>query len=433
LRFRVQGRVVRAAARGRIFDDLGRRRLVVEAASARDRPAVHDVAATPGRDVVVLAIADGPTLVLHPEHARDLLLAQRDPGARRSAAARVVVGATLHWASLPRGAQAGVDPGSATLERFEVVTLTEAAAAVTALELARRLDERSGNGVFPLATAAPLRPLKGSVPLDATRIDNAQPLLLFVHGTFVETAATFGKLWSDHPDLVQRLFAHYGGRVLAFDHPTLRTGPVANAIALAQALPRGARLHLVTHSRGGLVADVLARAADPKGARSGLVGAAGLDDVPRLLRVVRERSIRVERVVRVACPAHGTLLASRRLDACLSVLRWTLDLAGIAVAPTLVAFLAAVARQRFDPARLPGLAAMVPRSALVRWLNDGKAIDGELRVLAGDVEGDSLASWVATLVADAYFRADNDFVVQTRSMYGGARRRAPAASGRWRR
>jgi hypothetical protein len=30
-------------------------------------------------------------------------------------------------------------------------------------------------------------------------------------------------------------------------------------------------------------------------------------------------------VVRVACPARGTLLASRRLDTYLSVLKWGLD------------------------------------------------------------------------------------------------------------
>jgi pimeloyl-ACP methyl ester carboxylesterase len=45
-----------------------------------------------------------------------------------------------------------------------------------------------------------------------------------------------------------------------------------------------------------------------------------------------------------------------------------------------------------------------------------------LRVVAGDVEGDSVVSWVKTLLADAFFWTDNDLVVQTRSMYGGAPR-----------
>jgi hypothetical protein len=38
---------------------------------------------------------------------------------------------------------------------------------------------------------------------------------------------------------------------------------MANALTLVNALPDGARLHLATHSRGGLVAEVLARAAPP--------------------------------------------------------------------------------------------------------------------------------------------------------------------------
>jgi CHAT domain-containing protein len=51
-----------------------------------------------------------------------------------------------------------------------------------------------------------------------------------------------------------------------------------------------------------------------------------------------------------------------------------------------------------------------------------------LRVIAGDMAGDSIGSWVKTLLSDAFYWADNDFVVQTRSMYGGAPR-APSASG----
>src|SRR5687767_11162336 len=36
------------------------------------------VAAVPGEDVVVLQIANGPALMLHPETARDLMLAQSE-------------------------------------------------------------------------------------------------------------------------------------------------------------------------------------------------------------------------------------------------------------------------------------------------------------------------------------------------------------------
>ena len=66
--------------------------------------------------------------------------------------------------------------------------------------------------------------------------------------------------WRQHPQAVATLFTHYGGRVYALDHPTLSQSPIANALTLARALPKGATLHLLTHSRGGLVAEILARA-----------------------------------------------------------------------------------------------------------------------------------------------------------------------------
>ncbi|HWH84014.1 MAG TPA: CHAT domain-containing protein [Burkholderiaceae bacterium] len=139
--------------------------------------------------------------------------------------------------------------------------------------------------------------------------------------------------------------------------------------------------------------------------------------------------------MRVACPARGTLLASKRFDAYLSVLQWGLQLAGVPVAPQLVDFLHEVARRRADPSKLPGIEAMMPDTPVVQWLNGGlsggdQTIPGDLRVIAGDLQGDSIGSWVKTLLADAFYWTDNDLVVQTRSMYGGTpRAAAPAAPG----
>ena len=70
------------------------------------------VTARPGEDVVVLTIANGPTLVLHPEDARDLLHAQT-PNATRSAlatgaaAGQVMVSAQLGWPGLEAAATRG--------------------------------------------------------------------------------------------------------------------------------------------------------------------------------------------------------------------------------------------------------------------------------------------------------------------------------------
>ena len=74
------------------------------------------VAASPGDDVVVLTIANGPRLVLHPEDARDLLLAQK-AGATRSAVQsgggdEVAVSTQLGWPGLEAGL-AGATRGAA--------------------------------------------------------------------------------------------------------------------------------------------------------------------------------------------------------------------------------------------------------------------------------------------------------------------------------
>jgi hypothetical protein len=144
---------------------------------------------------------------------------------------------------------------------------------------------------------------------------------------------------------------------------------------------------------------------------------------------VADKGIAVDRVVRVACPVRGTLLASRRLDAYVSVLKWGLEAAGLTILPAFVEFVGEVARRRADPAEIPGLATMMPETPLVEWLNDAPpTIPGDLRVVAGDLQrGNTLASWLKALLADAYYWTDNDIVVQTRSMYSVAPRSAGAS------
>ena len=117
----------------------------------------------------------------------------------------------------------------------------------------------------------------------------------------------------------------------------------------------------------------------------------GAEDARRARRP--DKRISIDRVVRVACPARGTLLASKRLDAYVSVVKWALELAQIPVAPQLVDFLGEVARRRADPDKVPGLAAQIPDSPLISWLHAAdKPIKGDLRVVAGDLEGDSVVS-----------------------------------------
>ncbi|MEO5695912.1 MAG: CHAT domain-containing protein [Burkholderiaceae bacterium] len=403
------------------------------------------VTARPGDDVVVLTIANGPTLVLHPEDARDLLRAQA-AGATRAGVPgadpnEVVVAAQLGWPGLEAGATRGATRGwmgQAVLSAFDVVTglFKDPATDLATAAITRKVDGAVDQGVYRLDADALPAALKGSGRKLAAvpAADDGGALLVLVHGTFVDSISTFGKLWAMHPQTVRDLFARYKNRVYALDHPTMGESPISNALALVRAMPAGARLHLVTHSRGGLVAEVLARACG-----GGALGADELAlfdaekytqhraDLTALVKLAQAKGLKVERVVRVACPARGTLLASKRFDAYLSVLQWSLQLAGVPVAPQFVDFLHEVARRRADPTVLPGIEAMMPESAVVAWLNGRDAtIPGELRVVAGDMQGDSIGSWVKTLLSDAFYWTDNDLVVQTRAMYGGVPRAASA-------
>lgn len=279
----------------------------------------------------------------------------------------------------------------------------------------------------------------------------AEPILLFLHGTGSSTGGSFRGLWDglSKLDARARLKEAYGGRVYGFEHRSLTESPIANALALVEALPEGARLHLVSHSRGGMVGELLARAnrwdaepfAEPDIRRfleqaesTGRKGCeADGDRLRRLNEALKRRSIRVERFVRVAAPARGTTLASGRLDRWASVML-NLFGRGLDLLPgsrpvaanyaLLKNFLLAVVKERTDARLLPGLEAMMPDSPLVALLNAPDVeVDGPLHVIAGDYQSDGLLSWLVDCLAEAFYAGATDLVVNTPSMSGGARRR----------
>ena len=86
------------------------------------------------------------------------------------------------------------------------------------------------------------------------------------------------------------------------------------------------------------------------------------DELKELVKAVVKNDLHVDRIVRVGCPIRGTLLASKRLDAYLSVLKWTMDVAGWGIAGEVVDFLGAVAQlvSRRPIARTGGAGAAQP-------------------------------------------------------------------------
>ena len=122
---------------------------------------------------------------------------------------------------------------------------------------------------------------------DWQRLSSGKALLM-IHGTFSTAHGAFSGL--DRAD-VEELNARYGGRVFAFDHPSLSHDPARNVKELAARIPAGVSLDvdIICHSRGGLVAREIAE----RGATYGLT----------------PDRLKVGRVVFVGAANAGTILA----------------------------------------------------------------------------------------------------------------------------
>ncbi len=361
-----------------------------------------------------------------------------------------------------RGGLVGV--GIKVLEFFGVDVADEVAGkAAGAFEHHQLKGNAPGLYTCPLAAGQPLKRVdpKHGLP-------GRTPLLVFLHGTMSSFRGSFGDLEADPTadasaparEAGLALRQKYGEHIYAWEHLTLTQSPIRNALDLVRLLPEEAELHLVSHSRGGLVGELLClaerqRTDDPlatgvlealfaedrtlaqqlgllplsEAERRARAEAYANDakDLRELLALLDAKRLRVHRFVRVACPARGTTLASGRLDRWLSVLD---ALAGGGFFGAAADFLLAVLSKRTDPRTMPGIEAMMPGSALTRLLAlPGLVTTADLSVIAGDVEGDSLFGKLKFLVTDWFYGSEHDLVVNTGSMSGGLRRVEGAA--RW--
>jgi tetratricopeptide (TPR) repeat protein len=314
------------------------------------------------------------------------------------------------------------------------VELTERLAAVAVPPALRKIESwRIPNpGLYGVNRDGSLR----SAPAPSELGDG--PLLVLIHGTFSSTADSFRHLFTSAE--WNELYARYdqGRSVLALEHRTITDSPVANALSLLKGLPPRARLHLLSYSRGGLVGDLLCRRAfDGSQIAHDFEGEAysqlrdELGELSRALFTGGGPAVSVERFLRVAAPAAGTQLAGRRLDQFLDV---ALTLLGkVADAGTgWFDFVKAVAVQivsaRTSAAACPGLEAMMPDSAFVRFLNVAPPREAaisrpDLAVVSGDVSGGAWYERLQQVFFDFYFRRrQNDFIVDTASMTRGVPR-----------
>ncbi len=281
------------------------------------------------------------------------------------------------------------------------------------------------------------------------------PLLVFIHGTASSSTGSFGDLQKVPFDDWQAFQSKFGGRMYAFEHRTFSESPIENALELATRLPKGARINLIGHSRGGLIGDLLCLQyfTDEliEGFRTELPEPGDVSEEERervkeevanaheeqrarlrdLRKLLGEKQFVVQRYVRVACPARGTLLASGNVDIFLSALLTLIGrvsyLYGNPLYYAIKRIVLEIAKNRTDARLVPGIEAMLPESPMARFLATAKPQEStQIAVIAGDIEGGGLLKRLGVLFADyAFFSGvDNDLVVDTDSMYGGIARRA---------
>jgi CHAT domain-containing protein len=268
-------------------------------------------------------------------------------------------------------------------------------------------------------------------------LDVANRYLLFLHGTASSSLGSFGEL-KDSEEWKSFIKAYGEGQLLSFQHRTLTTSPLQNILHLVKQLPTGIKLDLLSHSRGGLLADLLARfSTDTKGFDGVEKSLLDKNDRETDLRVIKEieeiltaKKITIRSMVRVACPANGTTLASNRLNIFLNV---TFNIAGLVVGqignPIFVAFkefiMEAVA-SKDDVDVLPGLEAMGPQSPFIKALNyqaSDIVVDFPLYVVGGSSELSMSFKSLVVILGKLFFMRKNDLVVDTESMTWGARRK----------
>lgn len=313
--------------------------------------------------------------------------------------------------------------------------LLQPAAREVVRTLAQRLDRPSSDpapgharerGLYAVSRDLRLEP--GSLAPDLA--GGGDPYLVLLHGTFSNTEASFGGLrekgtTGDWDELLRA----YPGRLLALEHQTLGLTPVENAVDLARALPDRARLHLLSHSRGGLVGEVLSCAAHGSPStkayeRRRQEAHPDVEAWATLAEVVRDKEIAVERFVRVACPARGTILASRKADTWASyffnALRLVPGLDAAGVLSVVKRVVLVLLEQHLDVRAVPGLECMVPESALVATLAGvERPVSDGLFAVKGDLEAKGILGKIALALPTLFFEGDHDLVVNTSAMDGG--------------
>ena len=281
-------------------------------------------------------------------------------------------------------------------------------------------------------------------------IDTQQPVLLFIHGTFSSSKGSFADLWAEsNTAYLQQLLAPYGKQIFFLEHHTLSVSPIKNAIDAVRLFPIGTTFHIISHSRGGLVGELLCqgqlkrRTPESNGKyletdkifletelqafKKEEARKQEYRDLKELQQLLQAREISVERFIRIAAPANGTLLAANGIEEAINTAYNILKLIPvpqlIGVVEFLKVLLLAILKEGKQADVLPGIECMVPTSPLIALLNRRSVqLQNELTIIAGEVTGTGFIARLKKWVANKIFDEEHDFVINTSAMYGGGLR-----------
>ncbi|WP_010523065.1 CHAT domain-containing protein [Aquimarina agarivorans] len=320
------------------------------------------------------------------------------------------------------------------LKYLKIISVEEQVAKLSALVLTKNIETKliSTEGLFycfnnPNLIEGPVLGLKSN-----------QPVLLLLHGTALNAAGSFGSFLNEgSPSQAWiKLKEKYKKQIITYEHKTLSKSPLENAVHLLESLPQNCKLDIISHSRGGLIGEILARYSSATNQvfspieldfLKSMDRTEDLKHAERINALMSTKNISVGKFVRVACPVSGTTLASKRLDDYFTVLLNLIGLIpglmGNSIYGYIKSFLIAFVKNKENINILPGLESMMPESPLIRVLNNASlTVNSELYVISGDVKYHGIFHSLSVLLADVFFRTEHDFVVNTASMFGGATR-----------
>jgi hypothetical protein len=297
----------------------------------------------------------------------------------------------------------------------------------SAKELDKRIQPQTG--IFSINADFVKTPITS--PIEQTD----KPYLLFLHGTVSSFEGSFGGLLSDRESgLWQHIVTNYSGRILAFEHHTLSEDVFANVAELLNQLPNNVTLDIISQSRGGLIGELLSLyhyKNKDLGFNDLQIAALKKEDAYRegleaMIKAASNKKINIKSFIRVAAPAAGTHLCSKRLDLFLNALISGFQL----LVPAWSVFLQPAKKLLSDVLAskqnnkvLPGLEMMAPDSTFQAVLNSPTlTISSPLCVIQGNAQLDLRLKSIITLISKLIYLGKNDWIVDTSSMNKGIKR-----------